>query len=242
MKNFGLGVLVAVVFSAGVGYTAQKSDDQVLREVRDRAEIEDLMWRYTRALDTTDADAYAAAYTADGGGPFLRTGDLGHRDADGFFFVTGRIKELIIKGGENIAPREIDEALLRHPAILEAAAVGIADESYGQEIMACIVTKPEARCTEDELRVFCRKELGAYKTQHGGGGSPVVHGGLVIVNLDQDEPGASFVVALDCATGDVRWKAPRASSRFSTSTPCVYTTDGGQELYAMDTSGTRSPS
>ena len=66
MKNFGLGVLVAVVCSAGVGYTAQKSDDQVLREVRDRAEIEDLMWRYTRALDTTDADAYAAAYTADG--------------------------------------------------------------------------------------------------------------------------------------------------------------------------------
>lgn len=66
MKNFGLGVLVAVVFSAGVAYTAQKSDDQVLREVRDRAEIEELMWRYTRALDTTDADAYAAAYTADG--------------------------------------------------------------------------------------------------------------------------------------------------------------------------------
>ena len=58
---------------------------------------------------------------------FLRTGDLGFRDEDGFFFVTGRLKELIIKGGENIAPREIDEALLLHPAILEAAAVAIPD-------------------------------------------------------------------------------------------------------------------
>ena len=65
MKNFGLGVLVTLVFSAGLAYTADKDDD-VLRQTRDRAEIEDLMWRYTRALDTTDADAYAANYTADG--------------------------------------------------------------------------------------------------------------------------------------------------------------------------------
>jgi uncharacterized protein (TIGR02246 family) len=62
-----MGLLVALVVSAGVAYTQQKpSDDQVLREVRDRAEIEELMWRYTRALDSTDADAYAAAYTPDG--------------------------------------------------------------------------------------------------------------------------------------------------------------------------------
>ena len=65
MRNFALGVLVTVVFSAGIAYTADKDDD-VLRQVRDRAEIEDLMWRYTRALDTTDADAYAAVYTPDG--------------------------------------------------------------------------------------------------------------------------------------------------------------------------------
>jgi long-chain acyl-CoA synthetase len=108
-----------------------------------------------------DAEETTKVLSSEG---WLHTGDLGHMDEDGFVFVTGRIKELIIKGGENIAPREIDEALLRHPAILEAAAVGIADESYGQEIMACIVTKPEARCTEDELRAFCWKELGAYKT------------------------------------------------------------------------------
>ena len=66
MQKFGLGVLVTLIFTAGIAYTAQKSDNDVLREVRDRAEIEELMWRYTRALDTTDADAYAAIYTADG--------------------------------------------------------------------------------------------------------------------------------------------------------------------------------
>ena len=67
MKTFGLGVLVAMVFSAGVAYSQkQPSNDQVLREARDRAEIEDLMWRYARALDTGNGDAYAAAYTPDG--------------------------------------------------------------------------------------------------------------------------------------------------------------------------------
>lgn len=106
-------------------------------------------------------EATRAAFTSDG---WLRTGDLGHRDADGFFFVTGRIKELIIKGGENIAPREIDEALLGHPAVLEAAAVGIPDRHYGQEIMACVVLREGMACSEDELRAFCLRNLGRYKT------------------------------------------------------------------------------
>ena len=67
MKNFGVGVLVAMVFSAGVAYSQkQPSNDQVLREARDRAEIEDLMWRYARALDTGNGEAYAAVYTPDG--------------------------------------------------------------------------------------------------------------------------------------------------------------------------------
>jgi acyl-CoA synthetase (AMP-forming)/AMP-acid ligase II len=106
-------------------------------------------------------EATQAAFTPDG---WLRTGDLGHRDGDGFFFVTGRIKELIIKGGENIAPREIDEALLKHPAVLDAAAVGIPDRHYGQEIMACIVLRPEQTADEAGLRAFCQDHLGRYKT------------------------------------------------------------------------------
>jgi long-chain acyl-CoA synthetase len=103
----------------------------------------------------------AEAFDAQG---WLRTGDLGYRDADGFYFVTGRLKELIIKGGENIAPREIDEALLRHPAVLEAAAVGVPDPNYGQEILACVVLREKESVTEKELREFCTREVGRYKT------------------------------------------------------------------------------
>ena len=106
-------------------------------------------------------EATTATFTPDG---WLRTGDLGHRDADGFFFVTGRIKELIIKGGENISPREIDEALLQHPAVLEAAVVGIPDRHYGQDILACIVLREDVACTEEDLRAFCLDKLGRYKT------------------------------------------------------------------------------
>ena len=103
----------------------------------------------------------AQAIDADG---WLRSGDLGYRDADGYYFITGRLKELIIKGGENIAPREIDEALLRHPAVLEAAAVGIPDPAYGQEILACVVLKAGQHCDAAELHRFCERELGRYKT------------------------------------------------------------------------------
>ncbi len=101
------------------------------------------------------------AFSSDG---WLRSGDLGHRDADGYYFVTGRLKELIIKGGENIAPREIDEALLKHPAVLEAAAVGIAHPSYGQDILACVVLRDDAEVTMAALIEFCRRELGPFKT------------------------------------------------------------------------------
>jgi acyl-CoA synthetase (AMP-forming)/AMP-acid ligase II len=105
--------------------------------------------------------ATASAFFAGG---WFRSGDIGIRDADGFFFVTGRIKELIIKGGENIAPREIDEVLLRHPAVLDAAAVGIPDRHYGQEIMAAIVRRPGHSCSEEDIRVFCEAHLGRYKS------------------------------------------------------------------------------
>ncbi len=107
------------------------------------------------------AQQTAQAFDAQG---WLRTGDLGSRDADGYYYITGRLKELIIKGGENIAPREIDEALLRHPAVLEAAAVGVPDPNYGQDIRACVVLKPGARVSVEELHRFCLAELGRYKT------------------------------------------------------------------------------
>ena len=103
----------------------------------------------------------AKAFDSEG---WLKTGDLGMRDDDGFYFITGRLKELIIKGGENIAPREIDEAVLKHPAVLDAAAVGIPDSNYGQDIMVCIVLKPGMICSEESIREFCLKELGKFRT------------------------------------------------------------------------------
>jgi long-chain acyl-CoA synthetase len=103
----------------------------------------------------------ARGVLADG---WLRTGDLGYRDEAGFYFITGRLKELIIKGGENIAPREIDEVLLRHPAVLEAAATGVPDARYGQEIIAGVVLKPGYECDENELAGFCAAELGLFKS------------------------------------------------------------------------------
>jgi acyl-CoA synthetase (AMP-forming)/AMP-acid ligase II len=94
---------------------------------------------------------------------WLHTGDLGYMDEDGFVFVTGRLKELIIKGGENIAPREIDEALYKHPAVLDAAAVGISDDVYGEEIMACVALKPNQTVSEEQLTAHCREHLGDFK-------------------------------------------------------------------------------
>ena len=106
-------------------------------------------------------DATAAAFFPD---HWLRSGDLGYRDTDGFFFVTGRIKELIIKGGENIAPREIDEALLRHPAVLDAAAVGIPDRHYGQDIMACVDRARRPAMLRGRAARFLQSRTGRYKT------------------------------------------------------------------------------
>ena len=94
---------------------------------------------------------------------WLYTGDLGYLDEDGFVFVTGRLKELIIKGGENIAPREIDEVLYQHPAVLEAAAVGIPDKHYGEDILACVSLRPGKNCTESELLSYCQTHLGRFK-------------------------------------------------------------------------------
>jgi acyl-CoA synthetase (AMP-forming)/AMP-acid ligase II len=91
------------------------------------------------------------------------TGDLARKDEEGYIFITGRSKELIIRGGENIAPREIDDVLYKHEAILEAAAVGVDDENYGQEVVACVVIRDGYQCSEEELKTFCEAGVGKYK-------------------------------------------------------------------------------
>ncbi|MBL8701997.1 MAG: AMP-binding protein [Alphaproteobacteria bacterium] len=153
-RKYGSVGLPCGVVARVVGPDGRELPDGETGEIHFRGA--NVMAGYYKAPDKT-----AEALDADG---WLHTGDLGHRDADGFFFVTGRIKELIIKGGENIAPREIDEVLLAHPAVLEAAAVGIPDPNYGQDILAAIVLKPGVACDEATLRGYCLAELGRYKT------------------------------------------------------------------------------
>ena len=97
-------------------------------------------------------------------GEWLRTGDLGHVDNEGYVFVTGRLKELIIKGGENIAPREIDEVLYSEPDIIEAAAFARPCESYGETVEAAVVAKPDSVLSEAALIKLCQDRLGAFKT------------------------------------------------------------------------------
>jgi len=92
------------------------------------------------------------------------TGDLGLMDDENFVFVRGRIKELIIKGGENISPREIDDVLYQHPNVLEAAAFGVKCDHYGEKIEAGVVLKNNNDLTEDELIYHCRNFLGEFKS------------------------------------------------------------------------------
>jgi sulfoacetate-CoA ligase len=105
-------------------------------------------------------DATAAAFVGD----WLRSGDLGRMDADGYVFVTGRLKELIIKGGENIAPREIDEALYSHPDVVEAAAFARPCDRYGERVEAAVSLRDGARVTMDDLIVICHDRLGRFKS------------------------------------------------------------------------------
>lgn len=94
----------------------------------------------------------------------VRTGDLGYLDGDGFLFLTGRDKDLIIRGGVNIAPVEIDGVLMQHPAVAEAATVGVADPIYGEEVVSFVVAAPGQLIDEAALLAHCRERLAAFKT------------------------------------------------------------------------------
>ncbi|MCW5983442.1 MAG: AMP-binding protein [Bryobacteraceae bacterium] len=94
---------------------------------------------------------------------WFRTGDQGYVDADGYLFLTGRLKELINRGGEKISPREIDEVLLDHPLVAQAVAFAIPDERLGEDVGAAVVLKPEAEITEIELREFAAERLADFK-------------------------------------------------------------------------------
>lgn len=107
-----------------------------------------------------DPEKTADAIDADG---WMHSGDLATMDDDGYVNIVGRIKDMIIRGGENIYPREIEEFLCSHPAIADAQVIGVPDEKYGEELMAWVQLAPGGELTEDELRDFCRDKIAYFK-------------------------------------------------------------------------------
>jgi long-chain acyl-CoA synthetase len=107
-----------------------------------------------------DPAATAEAIDADG---WLATGDMGYVDEDGYLFLVDRKKELIIRGGYNVYPREVEEALYEHPDVLEAAVVGVPHETLGEDLAALVVLRPGGTATPDELQAWAKERVAAYK-------------------------------------------------------------------------------
>jgi acyl-CoA synthetase (AMP-forming)/AMP-acid ligase II len=109
---------------------------------------------YNRPAET------AAALTADG---WLRTGDAGYVDEEGYLFLTDRINDMIVSGGENVYPIEVEEALAQHPAVDEVAVIGVPHERWGETVKALVVPRPGTVADADELVAFARARLAGYK-------------------------------------------------------------------------------
>jgi acyl-CoA synthetase (AMP-forming)/AMP-acid ligase II len=94
---------------------------------------------------------------------WMHTGDVGFFDSEAFLFIVDRKKDMIVSGGENIYSREVEEALLAHPAVLQAAVIGVPDPRWGESVKACIVLRPDCAASEDELIAHCRSQIASYK-------------------------------------------------------------------------------
>ena len=106
-------------------------------------------------------EATAAVIDSDG---WLHSGDLARRNADGYFKITGRIKDMIIRGGENIYPKEIEDFIYTHPKVRDVQVIGVPDKDYGEEIMACVILQPGETMTEEELKEFVLTHMAKHKT------------------------------------------------------------------------------
>ena len=104
--------------------------------------------------------ATAEAIDADG---WFRTGDIGRRDEDGYLYIVDRKKDMIIRGGFNVYPRELEEVLLTHPAVSQAAVIGVPHDVHGEEVKAIVVLAPGVSVTEPELVAWCKQTMAAYK-------------------------------------------------------------------------------
>jgi acyl-CoA synthetase (AMP-forming)/AMP-acid ligase II len=106
-------------------------------------------------------DATEEAFDADG---WFSTGDLGWRSKDGYYTISGRARELIISGGFNVYPREVEEVLLRHPAIAQVSVIAVPDDHYGEEVCAVVIrTEEQPDASADEIIAWARERMAAYK-------------------------------------------------------------------------------
>ena len=110
-----------------------------------------------------DPERTAEAIDTEG---WMHTGDLAVMDEDGYVNIVGRSKDMVIRGGENIYPREVEEFLYTHPAVLDVQVVGVPDARYGEQLLAAIRLQPDATVSEDEIRAFCRDRIAHYKIPH----------------------------------------------------------------------------
>src|SRR5262249_15371557 len=94
---------------------------------------------------------------------FFRTGDIGYQDAQGYFYMLDRLKDMIVSGGENVYSGEVEAVISQHPAVREVAVFGIPDPKWGELVMACVVLKPGNALTADQLTAYSRKSLASYK-------------------------------------------------------------------------------
>ncbi|MFJ4291755.1 AMP-binding protein [Cupriavidus sp. NPDC089707] len=115
---------------------------------------------YSVMLGYWDDEARTAETIRDG---WMHTGDLATIDEEGYCNIVGRVKDMLIRGGENIYPREIEEFLFRHPKVQAVQVFGVPDQKYGEEVCAWIVLKPGESATEEEIREFCRNQIAHYK-------------------------------------------------------------------------------
>jgi acyl-CoA synthetase (AMP-forming)/AMP-acid ligase II len=94
---------------------------------------------------------------------WLHTGDAGYLDADGYLYLTDRVKDMIVSGGENVYPTEVENALATHPAVSEAAVIGVPHDRWGETVKAVVVLKPDAHVTAPELMAYAKERLAGYK-------------------------------------------------------------------------------
>jgi acyl-CoA synthetase (AMP-forming)/AMP-acid ligase II len=146
-----LGVQVRIVDAGGCDLPAGEIGEIIVRSPRIMAGY------YRRPAETAEA-------LRDG---WLHTGDLGYYDEKGFIYIADRKKDMIVSGGENVYPKEVEEVLYRHPAVLEAAVVGIPDPYWVERVHALVVLKPGAAADAGEIIAFCKQRLAGYKTPKG---------------------------------------------------------------------------